>query len=327
MTSNLEKKLPLLGTSLLVGADGATGIIIVREFKKYQQNFFAPPLEELDYRNISQIHSIISKTTPEIIFLVGAYTNVDKGEYEDKELCWNINRDGIATFLQTIFKLQNQGIYTKQPKIIFISTDMVGSGDHPLKENENVWDIPKAVNEYGKSKLAGENIIQEFHKKNPERFSYHIVRIATPFSGLRKGSFLTLLHNSVKEKKSVQLVTDQYVTPTYAEDLAWNLILIAQYGKEKVYHDAPKNEKPLSVYDIGKNFAQICGWNSIEIKEMKMQEMYKNGWWRAPRGHSNELEIKNLLSLPSPIPPKIHSLSQVLTEFKKLYIDHSIIVP
>ncbi len=320
-------------TYLFIGADGATGSIITEEFQKwFFGKIIAPKIQELDYRRTDQILFYLREFQPDVVFLVGAYTNVDKAESEDKKLCWEINQDGIENFLITLLQTQKEKLYKNIPKIIYISTDMVGSGDVPLSENEDVWSTVRAKNEYGKSKLGGEKILRDvfrqfFNTTKYERnvsnvnqgFSYHIVRIATPFSGLRKGSFLTLLYNN--QNKNIRLVADQLITPTFAEDLAWNLHLIAEYGNKEIYHDAVSDEKQWSVYDAGVKFGEICGWDASKIEKMSFREMYEKNFWRAPRGKSNELIVKNLLTLPSPTPPKISTMEEVLKNFKKKYIN------
>lgn len=299
-------------TYLFIGADGATGSILIREFQKWSaKRIIAPKIQELDYRNTNQILFYLKEFQPDVIFLVGAYTNVDKAETEDKQLCWEINEEGIAHFLKIFAKTNSRA------KIIYISTDMVGSGDVPLSEDEDVWSISRAKNEYGKSKLAGEKILREMGKE--KSFSYHIVRIAVPFSGLRKGSFLTLIHQN--QNKNIRLVFDQFVTPTFAEDLAWNLHLIAEYGDKEVYHDAICDTLRWSVYDVGIKFAEICGWDDTKIEKMSFEEMYEKKFWSAPRGKSNELIVKNLLTLPSPTPPKISTMEEALKQFAKKYVN------
>lgn len=308
---------------LFVGADGSTGSIIVNKIRSlvasghWQLKITAPTISDLDYRNSEQI-KVYLVDQPDAIFLVGAYTNVDKAEHEDKKLCWEINRDGIENFLTTMLELQNKTVYKKIPKIFFISTDMVGSGEKPLCEDDDVWNTPQAKNEYGKSKLAGETVLRDLHKNNPENFSYHIIRIATPFAGLRARSFLTLLYNTIRLGKPVQLIIDQYVSPTMAEDLAYNLLAIYAHGNQEIYHDAIYDKKRWSVYDIGMEFAKQCGWNTNLIEKMTIADMYNFGYWHAPRGISNELQLKNIFDLPN---THICTMQEALKKFKQEYIN------
>lgn len=303
-------------TYLLVGADGGTGSVIVNEFQqRFHGKIIAPPLRELDYLNNDQIRFHLKEYDPDVIFLVGAYTNVDKAEDEDKKLCLRINEDGIENFL----KIFNSG----KAKIIYISTDMVAAGNEPLSENTDVWSNETAINVYGKSKLAGEKILRQFGKENS--FPFHIVRISNPLAGLRRGSFATLLHNNHREGKETRLVANQYITPTVAEDLARNLHLIAEYGDKEVYHDAVDLEgRKWSVHDIGVELARICGWDPSMIREMDFDEMYKLGYWKAPRGKHNELLIKNLRTLHSPEPARISTIHEALRQFRERHIDPSL---
>ena len=88
---------------------------------------------------------IYNKIKPDIIINSIAYTNVDKAE-DDIE-CFKINSNFIKTVSQVI---------SKNTLFIHISTDYVFDGNK--KSPYSVLDLPNPLNNYGKSKLKGEDL-------------------------------------------------------------------------------------------------------------------------------------------------------------------------
>jgi len=285
--------LPKYKNILLVGSTGNVGQVLVDELKKLNVgNVIAPEQKDLDYFNKESIHKYLVDYKPELIYLVGAYTNVDKAEGEDNELCHRINVNGIKSFLGELIDFHDKVDKKYKPTVIYISTEMVGVAEGPLSEDENVWEPLVAKNEYGKSKALAEKVVRDVHDEFPDFFEYRILRICFPIAGWRKGSIFTLLKNTVGEGKEVSLVTDEIQTLTYIPYTAYNSLLIAKYGENGVYHDAMLSGgdgRGYSPFEIGTYFAELIGFDVSLIGQMKHQDMYNKGWWIAPRGLSAEL--------------------------------------
>jgi dTDP-4-dehydrorhamnose reductase len=267
--------------------------------------------------------------------LVGAYTNVDKAEDEAQKLCYNINVEGIQNFMENFLEWRKEGCgedgdgendcdgkgsesegniesesgddsKSYNPVVIYISTDMVGSGDSALEEDENVWEPLVAVNEYGKSKALAEKLIKDMHEEYAHLFDYRILRICFPIASWRRGSIFTLLKKTVAKGKEVQLVEDEVQTLTYVPHTAYNSILMAKFGENGVYHDAMLGDDEgvggndkygCSPFEMGNYFAELMGWDVALIGRMKHQDMYDKGWWSAPRGLSAELKVEKGLEI------------------------------
>lgn len=293
--------LPKFENILLIGSTGNVGSVLVDELKKLNVgNIISPIQDDLDYFNRDQLKSYIDKYMPEVIYLVGAYTNVDKAEEEDKELCFKVNVNGIRAFLRNLVEIHDDHYFDYKPTVVYISTEMVGSADKPLEEDTNVWDPPVALNEYGKTKAQAEKVVIDFHENNPDVFDYRIIRICFPIAGWRKGSIFTLLKNTIAEGKNVSLVADEIQTLTYIPYTANNSILAVAHGENGVYHDAmlPKsNGRGYSPYEMGVKFAELMGYDTSLIGQMVHQDMYDKGWWIAPRGLSAELKVHKGLDI------------------------------
>lgn len=188
---------------LVTGANGqlANEIkIIATHYPEYE--FFFTTKEALPIENTEAVKSFFEKNEIDYCINCAAYTAVDKAESE-KEKAFLINADAVANLANicNIF----------QTKLIHISTDYVydGSSNIPLKEENKTGPI----NIYGSSKLKGEQLAFE---KNPPTL---IIRTSWVYSSFGNNFVKTMLR-LFKEKNEINVVADQYGSPTYAADFA-----------------------------------------------------------------------------------------------------------
>lgn len=161
--------------------------------------------------NITDFQSIKKKIEifrPNVIINSGAYTNVDKAESE-KEKAFSINSTGPRNIAKLCFKYKCL--------LIHISTDFVfdGNTSRPYREN----DITNPINNYGKSKLSGENEIIS------SGCSFLILRTSWVYSEYGSNFLKTILKNSLKNSE-LKIVDDQIGCPTYAQDIAKSILKI-----------------------------------------------------------------------------------------------------
>ena len=111
-------------------------------------------LEDLDICNQSQVIEIISDFEPNYIINCAAYTNVDKAE-EDFETAKLINSSGTENIAKVCGRLDIP--------LVYISTDYVfdGTKNEPYTPD----DKPNPINNYGLTKLMGEEAVKKHCKK------------------------------------------------------------------------------------------------------------------------------------------------------------------
>lgn len=194
---------------------------------------------ELPLEKLSDIQPTLSKFSPEIIIHAAAYTAVDKAE-EERELANKINHLASAEIAS----------YCKHSncKLIAISTDYVFDGESnlPLKESALV----NPINEYGKSKLLGEKVIQEILP------SSIIIRTSWVYS-VHGDNFVKTMVRLMTERKEISVINDQKGSPTYARDLALaiNRIIGFVEWKPGIYHFS--NEGEISWYEFAVSIKRI----------------------------------------------------------------------
>lgn len=166
----------------------------------------------MDITNSAEVEEVIGKTKPDVIINTAAMTNVDQCE-DEKERCLLLNVAAVKNLVQSCEKHNSF--------LVHLSTDFVFDGSHgPLNEN----DKPNPVNFYGESKLKSELLIQE------SKCGWAIARTILVYGVLQnmsRSNIILWVKESLEKGIEIQVVDDQFRTPTLAEDLADGCCLIA----------------------------------------------------------------------------------------------------
>ncbi|MBK7099011.1 MAG: dTDP-4-dehydrorhamnose reductase [Sphingobacteriales bacterium] len=207
---------------LVTGANGQLGSEIRRletNFPEYK--FLFTDYEELSIIDEEAVEKFFEENRPDYCINCAAYTAVDKAEEKsEQDLVEKLNADAVGYLAKQCSKYHT--------KFLHISTDYVfdGSSSTPYTEA----DIPNPVSFYGATKLKGE----ELALQNTDAI---IIRTAWVYSSSGK-NFVKTMMRLMQEKTEINVVNDQYGTPTYAADLAAVLLQIIKCGKWQsgIYH-------------------------------------------------------------------------------------------
>ena len=238
---------------LVTGKNGQLGKSIHKIVTNTKQtdDFVFVGREELDLSNENNIARYFENNVFDIIINCAAYTAVDKAE-EEQDLANQINHLAVKQLARTA-RMQ-------QARLIHISTDYVfdGESDKPYTETDET----NPINVYGKTKLAGEQALQEVMSTNAI-----IIRTSWVYSEYGNNFVKTMLRLG-KERDELNVVDDQIGSPTYATDLA-NAILDTIQNKvfkevgqtTQIYHYS--NQGEISWYAFVKEIFNIT---KIECK-------------------------------------------------------------
>jgi dTDP-4-dehydrorhamnose reductase len=217
---------------LVVGSNGMLGQSVVHLLKKnIKYELLLGSLEEssieenapyikVDIGNKKAVKKMLLDFYPDYVLNLAAFTNVDKCESE-KELCWNANVNALEYLAKYCVPTNSQ--------LIHISSDYVFDGQNgPYSEN----DLPNPISYYGRSKLAGENVIKRFNIPST------IIRTNVLFGATKYGrpDFVKWVVDSLRSNKKINIVTDQYNNPTFLDDLALMIKTIIDKSKIGLYH-------------------------------------------------------------------------------------------
>ncbi|MCR5404769.1 MAG: dTDP-4-dehydrorhamnose reductase [Butyrivibrio sp.] len=192
---------------IVTGCNGQLGRAINKELKgdKYEiintDVFEGEGIVSLDITNVDAVLELARQTRASAIINCAAYTAVDKQE-SDIDLSYKINAIGP----------RNLAIAAAETgaRLVHVSTDYVfdGDGKRPYIE----FDKTGPVSVYGRTKLAGEEMVRQFADK------FFIIRTAWLY-GDGKNFVKTMLSLS-ESHDEVSVVCDQLGTPTSAKELA-----------------------------------------------------------------------------------------------------------
>ena len=220
---------------LVTGAKGQLGMELCHLLDEQGIEYVGTAMADLDITNAEQVSHFVQTLQPTIIFHCAAYTAVDLAEDEGKALNQAVNIDGT----------KNIALAAKEvgATLVYISTDYVFDG--LLGEGEYSVDAPtNPQNEYGKAKLAGEQVIQELLTQ------YYIIRTSWVF-GQYGSNFVYTMQKLAENRKTLTIVSDQVGRPTWTRTLAEFMQFIvekeAPYG---VYHLS--NKGSCSWYEFAK---------------------------------------------------------------------------
>ena len=249
---------------LLIGSDGQLGL----EFQKISNSYdslywFFSTIKTLDLSRLDTISSFLNDINPSVIINCAAYTSVDKAETESK-LADIINYKAVDII--------SKWTSSNNVKLIHISTDYVleGSSKIPLDENS----LTNPVNEYGRSKLKGEEVCL---KNDPNSI---IIRTSWLYSSFGKNFVKTMIDLMIINN-TVKVINDQIGSPTYAYDLAKVIIEIIINSKNKsgLFHYS--NEGKISWFEFAKSIREfydldckIIGVSSEEFKTLAKRPKY-----------------------------------------------------
>lgn len=239
---------------LVTGANGQLGSEIKRLTSDYPFCFFFTDVDTLDLTDGEAVARYIADQSIDYVLNCAAYTAVDRAEDEEQ-----------TARLVNCKAVENLARAAGKTRIIHVSTDYVFSGeaDKPLKET----DLVNPQSAYGRTKLEGEQILQTLR---PESI---IIRTAWLYSSFGNNFAKTMIRLG-QEKESLNVVSDQYGTPTYAADLAKAMLDIVLFAEKKtfpagIYHYS--NEGETTWYDfasaIMKRAGLSCRINPIPTSE------------------------------------------------------------
>jgi dTDP-4-dehydrorhamnose reductase len=189
--------------------------------------------ESLDITDQKNVEEIFTKHKPDVVINTAAMTNVDACESQ-RELCWLLNTTAVANQVKTLEQLKK--IHPNyQPHFIHLSTDFIFDGTHgPLDENAQ----PNPLSYYAESKLASEKIVQA------ASIDWAIARTVLVYGivdNMSRSNIVLWVKANLEQGKTINVVDDQFRTPTLAEDLADGCILIAQKRAKGIYNISGKD--------------------------------------------------------------------------------------
>ncbi|RYY80794.1 MAG: dTDP-4-dehydrorhamnose reductase [Moraxellaceae bacterium] len=180
-----------------------------------------------DLLDLAGIHATINALSPDVVVNAAAYTAVDQAE-QQHELADKINHQAVAVIAHACQHIN--------ALLVHYSTDYVFSGTSSKAWTEQ--DIPEPLNQYGKSKWAGEQAIINS--------GCHALILRTSWLyGARGHNFIKTILLLAGQRDVLSVVSDQYGTPTSATWIAAITVKIL-----RTYFNHPRPEQLDGIYHL-----------------------------------------------------------------------------
>ena len=206
--------------------------------------------QSMDITNRDEVLRVVAEHTPDAVIHTAAMTNVDQCETE-KETCWQQNVHAVEYIVEAC-KISD--IF-----LVHLSTDFIFDGAAgPYDETAEA----NPVSFYGWSKLAAEKLVIHSNIRWAIARTVLVYGIAHDMS---RTNIILWVKKSLEDGKAIQVVTDQWRTPTLAEDLAKGCSLLAEKEAEGIYNISGKDF--LTPYEMAQMTANYFGLDASLISK------------------------------------------------------------
>ncbi|MBN1974472.1 MAG: dTDP-4-dehydrorhamnose reductase [Sedimentisphaerales bacterium] len=215
---------------VILGGKGMLGTDLVKTCNERNINVQVFDLPEFDITNLKQLEKVIKHA--DVVINCAAYTNVD-GSESQKELAYKVNAEAAGR-LGAIAGDNNTWV-------LHIGTDFVFDGRQEKPYIET--DLPNPISEYGRTKLAGEQLLAQSGCK------YCIVRVQWTY-GSAGNNFVSKLIQRAKTNNTVKVVDDQVGSPTATTEVSKAICRMLEKKPLGLFHFASSGY--VSRYEMAK---------------------------------------------------------------------------
>ena len=226
---------------LITGVQGQLGKELMKQLKELKEKYevIGTTRETLDITDKEKIDVYMEDLKPDIIVNCAAYTAVDAAE-EQESIAYAVNVQGPKYLAQACEKLG--------AKLIYISTDYVFDGNEVAYKNEEDGVNPQNV--YGQTKYEGEEAVRTYCTR------HFILRTAWLYG--EGHNFVRTMLQLAQKNQEINVVADQFGTPTSTKDLARVILALMQTEAYGTYHATCEG---------------ACSWYELACEIFKLKEL------------------------------------------------------
>jgi dTDP-4-dehydrorhamnose reductase len=245
---------PLAGQRVVVtGAGGQLGRLLLPAGRRSGATMIAfgsrpgPGIDvAVDLAEREAAMDALQAAKPDVIIHAAACTDVDgierdprRGEHSNARATQNV-----------VDAAKDAGAY-----LVAVSTDMVFPGDGGAPYAEDAPTAP--ISAYGWSKLLAEQAALEAAS------GFAVARTAWLYGGAGKHFPRTVL-TVLRDRGEMEVVDDEFGSPTYAGDLAESLVQLAKRRGEGIFHLV--NDGRASRFTLARETARVAGFDPEQVR-------------------------------------------------------------
>jgi dTDP-4-dehydrorhamnose reductase len=253
----------------VIGANGQLGHDVVRALADRGNEVRALTHADIELSSLESVAACLRSAQAEVVVNTAAMHHVENCEQQPAR-AHEVNVLGARNLATATRDLE--------AVLIHVSTDYVfdGTKGEPYVES----DQPHPLNVYGRTKLEGEQFVQEINPK------HYVLRTAALYGNhpcRAKGgqNFVDLMLRLARERGRVRVVDSEFTTPTATEDLARQIAALSHSGAYGLYHATAEGS---------------CSWHDFA------REIFRAA------GVSVTLEVASLNEFPTKVPRPAYSV-------------------
>lgn len=230
---------------LICGAGGQLGKAFADYFNEMGLDYSAPDEETLDITDPEKVKTAFQSYEPDVVINCAAYNAVDVAE-DDPAPAFLVNAEAS--------KLLAENAAALNARFVHYSSDYVFDGRKGALYSEE--DDVNPLNEYGKSKLAGEkNVLSVFPSALVFRLSWVI--------GPGEQNFIFKLRQWAKANPVLRISADEVSVPTFADDIVLVTMKALDADLQGLFHLV--NSDYASRYELARAFLRMAGCDNVVI--------------------------------------------------------------
>ena len=262
LVSLLKNDHQLLATS--------TGQNIINDKSNYSYS-------SLDITDAKSVELLFHFFKPDVVINTAAMTNVDGCE-DEKNKCFDINVKAVQTLADLC---QDSNAH-----LIHISTDFIFDGqDGPYKED----DLANPLSYYGKSKYESELVLDE------SKANWTILRTIILYGtadNLKRNNIVLWGRKALKDGQSLNIIDDQFRSPTLAEDLAQACRLALEKNAFGIFNVSGKDI--MSIFEMVERMADFYKCDKSNINKISSDTLNQKAKRPPKTGFVLDKAIKEL---------------------------------
>ncbi len=219
---------------LIAGSSGQLAKAFIARFERTGAAFLAPEEHAFDITDPGSVNRVISAYAPDTIINCAAYNNVEAAELDPAPAIL-VNSTAVSILAAASAQCGSTFVH--------YGTDYVFDGNSERAYTEE--DPTAPLNEYGKSKLAGEGFLSDEGTKTL------LLRLSWVY-GDGNQNFLHKMLQWTEGRNSLKVVWDQISVPTYTEDIVTYTLAALEQGLHGCYHLT--NTGYASRYEVARYF-------------------------------------------------------------------------
>ena len=263
---------------VIVGASGQVGSDLVQALRESGEHFIALSRNELDITERLNLHDKLAPYEPDIIVNCSVYHPVDECE-SHPELSFAVNATAVR---ELAIVARDIGA-----SLVHFSSDYVF--DRELGRAYHEEDIPRPINVFGASKVAGEQLVRAVLPR------HYIIRTSGLYglagSRVKRGNFVETMLRLGAQNGQVRVVNDLRMAQTYTHNLAQQTLALIRQENYGTYHASDHGD--YSWYEFAKKIFHFSAMD-VTVVPVAWSEIAGTS---APRPRYSVLENRHLNTL------------------------------